>query len=236
MKNYCKLFGIMALAAMICLSFAACGDDLGNGSGTDGSIGHGSGTDGNIYKKDIDYIKSKLGGNYQLAYEITTYTNGTPRNKDYMAQTRTSYGYYCYDTNIGGSETLYIKNGSVYDCYVYIGSKYEIIGGDLSEADIAELMTILLNSMTSVYVNWKYVTPNGTDTVAARPCTKYTYSDYFTWYDGSSVQLTHNYSIDNETGACLKYTLTASNNAARDDLEYLCTTFKIGGAVLPEYQ
>ena len=106
MKNYSKLFGIMALAVMICLSFAACGGEFGNGPGTDGNTGgNGSGTGGNIYKKDIEYIKSKLGGNYQLVYEITPYTNGTPGSKIYMAQTRTSDGYYWRDTQfkIGGA-------------------------------------------------------------------------------------------------------------------------------------
>ena len=145
---------------------------------------------------------------------------------------RTEKGMYI---SSGESEMLFIKSQGGYATYV----KGEDGVFEKSEA-AQELADGYMNQYISTFSNFCYaheenfgdMTKGEKTSVCERACTEYTYE-----LKNDSSEYKYVYTLDDETGICMKYYLEGTDEDGDGGVyEYVCTEFSLKDVELPEYR
>ena len=145
---------------------------------------------------------------------------------------RTEKGIYI---SSGDSEMMFIKASGAYVTY----TKAED-GVFVKTEEAQELADGYMNQYISTFSNFCYaheqnfssMTKGVKATVCDRPCTEYTYEIK----DGVS-EYKYTYTVDDETGICMKYYLEGTDeNGESGVYEYVCTNFSLSDVQLPKYK
>lgn len=221
----------LSLVALMLLPLAACG--IGGG-------GRGGASGGN-FKYDDDFVKTNMPAEYLLTYKTTNYENGQPKPSSYATTIKTANGYYYESGDEDGynSGSLYILHDGKY--VQYSGTKEEGFTKPSEEEmqwtyqwepDQIELMagSGILSYMTYYSTFAELMKPDGTETIAGRKCDKFKAS---IGLFGVGVQ--YAYSVDQQTGVCLRFGFAATTPEDSGALTFECTEFQLTGVSLPSY-
>ena len=182
---------------------------------------------GEPIKYNQEYIDANLGDNYRIAYKITTFSTDGDNSTATWETIRTADGFLVIaDDNEG---LLYIKNGDNYDVYAKNEEDNFIFSGISHPKETAEssLGMAYFMSYNSYATGMRDA---GTETIAGRKCDKFEYS-----IGAFGVGVSWSYSIDQETGVCLKQHWGGSAGGNAGSVAFECTKFQKGGVTLPEY-
>jgi hypothetical protein len=223
---------LLMLIAALTLSLSAC-DFAGLLSGLTGEDGEGG-----SFEYDSDYITEHLTGDYTITYKVTFYSTGEAPAVSNQKITRTSAGYYFETRGTSEGEVeeesrLYVKTGSEYYLYQYNEDDdiYVLEHSTPYDEETMKQQVTAYMSYLSMHSEQSGLKSDGTDTVAGRSCDKYKYSISLLGMAG----MAYSYSIDKETGVCLKYAIDVSGGGQKTGYEFLCTEFNTTSAVLPEF-
>jgi hypothetical protein len=176
-----------------------------------------------------EYITHHL-GDYWLTYSFTSKSNGVAQDPVLISVARNQEGYY-YKDNTGG-EALFLKNGALYDIYTPNdqGQLEKVSGIQYEKESVEGFTSSFLNFMTIYEISKTDLVSDGSETIAGRLCDKYVYHSSFV---DSAVDL--KYSIDKETGVCLRYNTQVLSGKDTGAFEFLATVFKTSGVTLPSH-
>ena len=222
-----KITAVLLCAVIVC-SFASC-------KGKTSEI---------TADTDVDTViandPSKPTGAVTSVYDNVSIHEGFPGvcsisydlGKTKISLIRTEKGIYI---SSGESEMLFIKTSGGYATYL----KGEDGVFEISEA-AQELADGYMNQYISTFSNFCYaheenfndMTKGGKTSVCDRPCTEYTYE-----LKNDSSEYRYVYTLDDETGICMKYYLEGTDEDGEGGVyEYVCTDFTLTGVQLPEYR
>ena len=188
-----------------------------------------SDTDGDfVYGNGTDYIASHLTGDFSITYAISS---GTGDNPGALTCIRTGEGY-CLSSP--ASDVLYVKNGETYDIYFKTDKGYEKIDflEPKTEKEVQSDLGLVYGFM-SQYGSLTGLKSDGEETVAGRDCERYKMSVSIA---ALGVAAGATYSIDKETGVCLRLKYDVAGGGSLSSATFECTEFKTSGVALPAYQ
>ena len=225
MKKRTTMMLVLAAVLAAAFAFAACG----------------SKGDPYEYGDAKSYIENNLKGNYSITYKFGASDNGKVTEYDYQKTIKTDKGFYFSSESESASElntsgVLYIKDGDKYYRYSYDSSAGKFTKDDNYgvDAEYIEDYGYLNMWYMTYYGTWggDQMKPAGTEKVAGRTCNKYTYK-----VSAIVVSLTYSFSIDKETGVCMKYNFKGSAlGSGSGSIAFECTEFLTGsGVTLPAY-
>lgn len=145
---------------------------------------------------------------------------------------RTDKGIYI---SSGGSEMMFVKANGVYSTYTK-GEDGVFVRAD----DAQELADGYMKQYISTFSSFCYPHEQNFDemkkgaqtSVCGRVCTEYTYE-----LKDDASEYKYTYTVDDETGICLKYSLEGTETDGTSGVyEYVCTEFSLTGVKLPEYK
>jgi|LAHS01.1.fsa_nt_gb hypothetical protein len=176
-----------------------------------------------------EYINARL-KDYWLTYSFITKSNGVEEEPVMISVARNSDGYYFKDNN--GGEALYLKNGEKFDVYLpNDDGKLALVEGIKYDKEEVEAFTSsFLNFMLIYEISLTDLERDGIENIAGRSCDKFVF--HAAYFD-SAVDI--KYSIDQETGVCLRYHTQVISGKDTGAFEFLATVFKTTGVVLPEH-
>ena len=221
---------LLALLMIVAAAFtlAACGGGGGKG-------------DPYEYGDAKSYINTKLTGDYSITYKFGASENGQVSDSSYYKTVRTAQGFYFSAESDSASDldtsgALYIKDGNKYYSYTYSSSesKFKKYGDEALDAEYVEDSLVYLSSWFMAFYGIygsDEMKPAGSEKVAGRTCNKYTYK-YGIPLIGS-VQ--YNFSIDKETGVCMKFSYKGKAMGDSAGITFECTEFLTSGVSLPAY-
>ncbi|MCL2434466.1 MAG: hypothetical protein FWD16_08135 [Clostridia bacterium] len=229
MKKILTLSLTVLLMLATLLTLASCG-----------SLGGGGGGSGGEFKYSKEFVAQNLTGDYSITYKTTNYENGQAGDPTFSTTVRTSNGYYYETADKDGN-----KSGIL---YVLHDDKYVMYQGSIEEGftkpeNLEYTLQLtqeeiengysgfgLFNFMTN-YSDWSsMMKADGTETIAGRKCDKFRAGISFM---GAGIQ--NLYSVDQQTGICMRYALAATAKGESGAYEFECTDFQIGGVKLPAY-
>ncbi|MFT3951795.1 MAG: hypothetical protein QM689_07640 [Oscillospiraceae bacterium] len=181
-----------------------------------------------------DYIAAHLGDEYSITYAYKTYGSTDGATEIDMTFSKTPEGCYYKYGNEAGSEILYIKNGDMYDYYIRDTAEdtFKIVQGvRFKQEDIETSAASFLGYMDTYQDYADELEKTGTETVAGRDCDIYADKNNVV-YGSLGVQ----YAIDQETGACLKFSVEYKDGESAAGYSFECTEFKTEGVTLPAYE
>jgi hypothetical protein len=214
----------MLLSACSVPSFLTSNNDSQNSTTNE----EGSNTETFAYGEE--YINTHLGSQYWITYSYATKSNGSADEPLLITTAHNDSGYYVKD-NVG-TEALFLKDGTTYLVYMPNESGQLVLVNDLrlDEENVKGYSTSFLAFMSIYEVAKDDLAKDGLETIAGRTCQKYV---FHASYVASAIDL--HYSIDTNTGVCLRYEATAIQGTDTSAFQFLCTVFKDSGVVLPSH-
>ena len=222
--------GMLVFAAF---AFVSCGgngagggDDSGGGEPGEISGGGGSGS-GEILTAEQASTKLKTIGDYVIIAEAYSEEFEVGRK-----------GNTYWSINDGDGQAIVI-DGELIHSY----DTYEDTDGTIkwrfcdSDPYVEEDLDSDIEDLQSGFSTWLFFASNttgltkaGSETIAGRPCTRYTQSESFA-YGGQSASVSQNLYIDNATGITMKWEISGSSNEGSASVSYTVKSFKTGSAV-----
>lgn len=225
--------GMLVFAAF---AFVSCGgneagggDDSGGeeSGGNPGGGGSVSGT-GEILTEEQASAKLKLIGDYEIIAEVDSGEFEVGRKGNTYWSIHDGYGQaFVIDGELIHSYDAYEDtDGTIKWEY---GASASYVEDDL-DSDIENLQ--------SGFSTWLFFASNttgltkaGSETIAGRPCTRYTHSQSAS-YGGQYASVSENLYIDNATGITMKWEISGSSNGESASVSYTVKSFKTGNAVV----
>ena len=191
------------------------------------SISSGDADEDFVYGNGTDYIADHLKGDFSITYSLSS-SSGDSSNE--ITCIRTAEGY-CLSSP--ATDVLYVKNGETYDIYFQTDNGYEKIDflDPKSEKEVQSDLGLVFGFM-SQYGSLTGLKSDGEETVAGRDCERYKMSVSVA---ALGVAAGATYSIDKETGVCLKFKYDVAGGGSLGSATFECTEFKTSGVTLPAY-
>jgi len=222
-----KKFITLSIALLLIFSLTACNLislDIGDGSD---------------FKYNSEYVKENLTGDYSITYKSVTYGNGQIESTNYFKVISTDEGVYTEITDEDGYKSgyLFVRNG---DNYILCEGSPEDGFTKPESLEYAYQVTkeqaeayggMGLNYFINYYSDMaSLMKSDGTETIAGRKCDKFKAGITIL---GAGVQ--NFYSVDQQTGICMKFALAASAQGESGGMEFECVEFLTSGVQLPAY-
>ena len=201
------------------------GRSIATGSGSDGS-GSNDADDDFVYGNGTDYIASHLTGDFSITYRLTTSADDSGSAD--LTMMRSSEGYLIRS---GITDILYVKNGDVYDIYFPTDDGYQLLDFlDPASEEQIQSNLVTMYSLMAHYSDVSGLKKDGDEVIAGRNCDIYKESAA-----GMGMAVGMSYSIDKETGVCLKTTFDAAMAGNIMNMTFECTEFLTSGVTLPAH-
>ena len=158
---------------------------------------------------------------------LITYDFGT----SVMGLIRTDKGVYIRS---GDSEMMFLKTAGGYSTYTKDSDGVFVLSEDLQNLADGYMNQYISTFSTFCYAHeqdFASMTKGTKVTVCDRLCTEY----YYTVTNEDS-RYNYTYTVDDETGICMKYRLDGTENGENGVYEYTCTDFRLENVSLPKYK